>query len=146
MPIGRTGVSTAAEAAALALDLLAQIHEPSAPEALIYGAHLRRLSADDVSVYNRFLKDQRDAATRETIAIPLDAAAFVIHGIELCAAASTSARPSVTADIAAACSLLTAAAHAILNCVDVNLHAVASDPSFADVRKARARLTIPTTP
>lgn len=137
MPIDRTGVATAAESAALALELLSRVIEVSKPEqrgpwlAAVRGQGeiLRRAAQEDVAAYNVYLSCVRNSAPvvelqqaiRGTIEVPLRAARAAMAGLEMCAAMADCVSASVAADLGVAATLLDSAVRGIGLCVDANL-------------------------
>jgi formiminotetrahydrofolate cyclodeaminase len=157
MPVDRTGVATASEAAGLALDLLSKVIEVSKPvqrDAWLAAVrreadNLRRAANEDVAAYNLYLQRVRTSAgpeelewaLRGTIDVPMNAARAAVAGIELCVAVADIVRASVAADLGVAAALLAGAVRGIGLCVDANLRVAAPDDSdYEAVRTERRDL------
>jgi formiminotetrahydrofolate cyclodeaminase len=130
-------VSASAVAASLGLGLLIKVLGIAAKKhpdlsRLMEGA--RRESAQlaeaadaDIAAFNRYMdahkedKEERDAALRQAIEVPMRAARSAAGGLDLCAEASGSVRSLIAADLGAAAILLSAAVSATLLTVDFNL-------------------------
>lgn len=162
------GVTAAAVSATLALALLSKVllvtrnHKDFAGDAgLIAGLlgdcrktfeTLSRLADDDVAAFREYMArskdpgakvDQRNAALRSAVNVPLDVARKATFGIELCEKASGHIRPVVAADLGIAAGLLAGAVRSTLVTVNANLAQLPeNDPYRAEAAAEAGRLSI----
>jgi hypothetical protein len=118
MPLQRTGVSVAAKSASEALELLADVG--GSPEARTIANRLTQLASADVENVREFLRSHSDASTAKMFEGPIETARGAVQGLELCVDAATTVKASVSADVAAAATIITGAVRAILQCLDAN--------------------------
>ena len=147
------GVSISAVMASLALALIAKVLQIKRAEPSLLdrvqreSTHLAQLADRDIRAFEDYMacvrsKQPRDAAMREAIRIPMDAARSAFHGIELCREATSIISAGLTAaDLGAAASLLRGAGQAILLSVEANLtHLPPGDPFRAETAAEVATL------
>jgi len=152
------GVSAAAVSAAfgvaLLLKVLAIIKKHSVTEnleeceraATLGLQRLRQAAEDDIAAYRAYLRtrtipEERDAALRQAIETPLDAARMAAAALEICAKTAASCPANIAPDLATAATLLAAAVRAILLSVDANARML-NDQPFLDAISAERRLLI----
>jgi|GEM_PF-4867501 formiminotetrahydrofolate cyclodeaminase len=161
-------VSVTAICAVLALDLATMAIQVSARRARGGGhdqtiveriglarTRLQRAADQDISAYNDYLTQRRqakskpsagapqalEAALARAIEVPLDVAEAATQGLLLCSQATAFTHPVVGADLAAALLLLDAAVQAALRSADANLELADSQASMEALRGRRAVLT-----
>jgi hypothetical protein len=138
MPLQRTGVSVAAKSASEALELLADIG--GNPQARTIAARLSQLADADVENVREFLKSHSDASTTRMFEGPLETARTAVTGLELCVAAATAVKASVSADVEAAATIITSSIRAILQCLDANHPAPEIVQESAEIQNRALRM------
>lgn len=146
------GVAISAVTASLALALLAKVLEivrrrkgfegdPRELATLLEGVRresveLTKLADADVRAFSRYMdllrrKEAADAAMREAISVPMDAARAAVRGLDLCQEAEPHCQTGMTAsDFRVAGALLTGALRGMVLSVESNLRQLAEDDPF----------------
>ncbi len=157
------GVAISAVTASLALALLAKVLEivrrrkgfegdPQELETLLEGVRresieLTHLADADVRAFHRYMdllhrKEAVNAAMREAIRVPMDAAQAAARGLGLCREAEPHCRSGMTAsDFAVAGALLSGALRGMVLSVESNLRQLAEDdPFYVEITAELAQL------
>jgi formiminotetrahydrofolate cyclodeaminase len=121
---GLAGLTRRAEGEAERLEHLAQ------EDGLVYAAYLRA----------RKESDGEEAALRQAIQTPLEAARVAASGLDLCVETLGAIGGAIAADVRGAANLLRGAVHAILCTVDENLRAVKDEVFFGQIAAERRKL------
>jgi formiminotetrahydrofolate cyclodeaminase len=107
---------------------------------------LLNLASEDGAAYAAYIEARRNrspelqAALRQAIETPLNAARATAGGIELCREAAGYMRGAIAADVAGAALLLAGAVRAILCSLDANVRAVEHEEFAQRVAVERERL------
>ncbi len=108
-------------------------------------ARLEQLAEEDGFVYAAYLQarkesDGGEAALRQAIQTPLEAARAAASGLDLCVETLGSIGGAIAADVRGAANLLRGAVDAILCSVDENLRAVKDEVFFGQIAAERRKL------